>query len=453
MGNVSKTRSLIHNALVIIVCVARITEAPYWWETVAFPAGEAQPPAGAVDLAIVGSGITGLTAALTAAKRGAKVAVLEAQALGWGASSRNGGQVLTGLKVGAGDLFARYGRELTRRLFAASVQAIDEVAALVSEEGIACDFVRSGHLEVAARRSHVAGLEQTVAVLAEQFDHPTRLIAAKDLPGEIGSPIYHAGLMDEASAILNPARYTAGLVEAARRYGARLFAHTPVERIAREGTRWRVITARGTLLARDVFVASSGYTGPVTPDLRKRLVPIGSYMVATEPLAADVQQQVLPTRRAVFDTNNFLHYYRLAADGRLLFGGRAGFYPESAQTVRESAGILQTDLRRVFPHLRAAAITHVWGGTLDFAFDLMPHAGRLTRGPHAGLHFALAYAGHGVSLATYLGARMGAQLIGEPVDNPFAEVNFPGAPLGLYNGTPWFLPAAQAWFRFLDRLG
>lgn len=428
-------------------------ETPFWWATTTFPAGEAEPPAGATDVVVIGSGITGLTAALAAARRGAKVAVLEAQSLGWGASSRNGGQVLTGLKVGAGDLFARYGRERTRRMFAASVKAIDEVEALVREEGIACDFVRSGHLEVAAKRTHVAGLELTGAVLAEQFNHPTRLIAAKDLPGEIGSPVYYGGLVDEASAVLNPARYTAGLIGAALRHGVRLYAHTPVVRIAREGTRWRVITSRGTLLARDAFVASSGYTGPATPDLRKRLVPIGSYMIASEPLSAETQHQVLPTRRAVFDTNNFLHYYRLSADGRMLFGGRAGFYPESAQTVRESARILQADLQRVFPQLRSAAVTHVWGGTLDFAFDLMPHAGRLTRGLHAGLHYALGYAGHGVSLATYLGTRMGAQLAGEMVDNPFAEIDFPGAPLGLYNGNPWFLPAAQSWFRLLDRLG
>jgi glycine/D-amino acid oxidase-like deaminating enzyme len=196
-----------------------------------------------------------------------------------------------------------------------------------------------------------------------------------------------------------------------------------------------------------VFVATSGYTGSVTPAFQRRLVPFGSYIVATAPLQPEVASALIPQRRAVFDSNQFLHYYRLSSANRLLFGGRAGFFPETDQTVRESAGILQRDLVRLFPQLTDVELTHVWGGTLDFAFDEMPHAGELN-----GLHYALGYSGHGVALATYLGTRMGASLAGAVVDNPFTEIDFPAAPLGLYDGRPWFLPALSVFFRLVDRV-
>jgi glycine/D-amino acid oxidase-like deaminating enzyme len=192
-------------------------------------------------------------------------------------------------------------------------------------------------------------------------------------------------------------------------------------------------------------VATSGYTGGATPALQRRIVPIGSYIIATEPLPAEVATALLPRNRVVFDTKNFLHYYRLSSDRRLLFGGRAAFQPETPAIVRESAAILRRDMARVFPQLHNARVEFVWGGTLDFAFDMMPHAGQ-----HDGLYFSLGYAGHGVALATYLGAQMAAAMGGEAVDNPFTEIPFPGAPLGLYDGRPWFLPFAEKWYQFLD---
>ncbi|MBL8095529.1 MAG: FAD-binding oxidoreductase [Anaerolineales bacterium] len=422
-------------------------ETPYWWDTVAFPAGEQEPPAGAVDVAVIGAGITGLSAALELARRGLRVAVLETHTLGWGASSRNGGQVLTGLHAAPEHLIKHYGLDLARRMFAASLDAIADVERLTHAEAIDCDFARTGHLEVAARAGHFPGFIESAATLEREFKHRLHLLGKEQVAAELGTDAYFGGILDEHSATVNPARFTAGLAEAARRRGARLFDNAAVDRLAREGERWRVITRRGALLADHVFVATSGYTGPVTPALQRRLVPFGSYIIATEPLGPDVLERLLPHRRAVFDSNKFLHYFRLSADGRLLFGGRAGFFPETPQTVNESAAILQRDLARVFPQTAGVEVTHVWGGTLDFAFDEMPHAGAL-----GGLHFALGYAGHGVALATYLGLRMAAALAGETVENPFTEIPFPTAPLGLYDGKPWFLPALSVYFQMLDRL-
>jgi glycine/D-amino acid oxidase-like deaminating enzyme len=424
----------------------RIKERNYWLDTVTLPVEAASRPFPArVDVAVIGGGFTGLAAARTLAQRGADVAVLEAETVGWGASSRNGGMVLTGLKLGVGELTAQVGRETARRMFAASLAAIDCVEQIVREEGIDCDFHRSGHLEVACKPAHYRSYARAAEVMAREFNHRVRLVPPGELRSEIGSDRYHGGLVDEVSAGVNPARYVAGLARAAQRAGAALFERTRVERVAREANAFRVATRRGALAAREVFVATGGYTGPATPHLRRKIVPIGSYIIATEPLSEALAREVSPRNRMIFDSKNFLYYFRLTPDRRMLFGGRAGFFPETPTTVRESAEILRRGMLSVFPQLRDVRVEYAWGGTLDFAFDLMPHAGQLE-----GVHYALGYAGHGVAMATYLGTKMAEAMSGAPGDNPFADLPLPGAPLGLYDGNPWFLPLAEAWYKFLD---
>jgi glycine/D-amino acid oxidase-like deaminating enzyme len=425
-----------------------LKEKPYWMDTISIPAaGASAPLPDAVDVAVIGGGFTGLSAALALGRRGTKVAVLEAETFGWGASSRNGGMVLTGLKKGPETLIARYGLEVARRLYAASLSSIDCVEQIVKEEGIACDFSRTGHLEVAVKAKHFEGFKRSAEMVAREFKHTLRVVEKKDLQTEIGSCIYHGGLVDETSAGLNPARYVAGLRRAAARAGAQLHDHTRVERIQRRtgNAAYRIATSRGTLDSRAVFVATSGYTGNATPVLQRRIVPIGSYIIVTEPLPEDLATTVSPRDRMIYDSKNFLYYYRLTPDRRMLFGGRAAFFPETANTVRKSAEILRKGMLSVYPILRDVRVEYVWGGTLDFAFDIMPHAGELD-----GLFYALGYAGHGVAMATYLGAKMAAVISGDAHANPFEDVPFPRAPLGLYNGRPWFLPLGAAWYKFLD---
>ncbi|MEP7357400.1 MAG: FAD-binding oxidoreductase, partial [Anaerolineales bacterium] len=210
---------------------------------------------------------------------------------------------------------------------------------------------------------------------------------------------------------------------------------------------FRLRASRGPLTAGAVFVATSGYTGPATPAFQRKIVPIGSYIIATAPLPDGLARDVSPRGRMMFDSKNFLYYFRLTPDKRMLFGGRAGFFPETPGSVRESAEILRRGMLTVFPQLRETPVEYAWGGTLDFAFDLMPHAGQVD-----GLYYALGYAGHGVALASYLGTQMAAAICGEQTDNPFAELPFPGAPLGLYDGRPWFLPLAEVWYKLLDKV-
>jgi glycine/D-amino acid oxidase-like deaminating enzyme len=426
-----------------------IPEKNFWLETVAAPQIPARELPTNADVAVIGGGFTGLSTARTLAKGGARVLVLEAENIGWGASCRNGGMVLSGLKLGAGTLVARYGREATKRMYAASLESIDCVEALVREESIDCDFSRCGHLEVACKPKHFAEFRRGAETIEREFGHKLRIMEKADLPQEIGSAIYHGGMVDEMSAGLNPAKYVAGLACAAAKAGAEIHEKTRVlglERDSRQGENgWSVKTSRGSLHARDVLIATSGYTSGITPSLQRKIIPIGSFIIVTEILPETLARELSPRDRMIYDSKNYLYYYRLTPDRRMLFGGRAAFFPENENTVRDSARILRAGMISVYPQLRETKVEYVWGGTLDFAFDIMPHAGKMD-----GMFYSVGYAGHGVAMATLLGKKIAESILTGRDENPFAGIPFPGAPLGVYSGKPWFLPFAGIWFKFLD---
>jgi glycine/D-amino acid oxidase-like deaminating enzyme len=429
--------------------ITNFNPSNYWLETVQMPGGTPSELPERVDVAIVGAGFTGLSAARTLAKRGAKVAVLETNTIGWGASSRNGGMVLTGMKLGVETLAGRYGMDATRRMYAASLASIDVVEQIISEEKIDCNFSRCGHLEVACKQSHFDTYARSVEVIAREFNHQLRIVEKNDLRSEIGSDIYYGGVVDEVSAGLNPARYVAGLGRAALNAGAYVFENARLGRIERAsrnaGSGFQLVTSRGPMFAKDVFIATSGYTSKTTPALQKKIVPIGSFIIATKRLPEALAHELSPCNRMIFDSKHYLYYYRLTPDNRMLFGGRAAFFPETSSTIRRSAEILRRGMIGVYPQLRDVGVEYAWGGTLDFCFDTMPHAGCMD-----GMYYAVGYAGHGVAMATYLGAKIAEQISGGPEENPYAKVPFPGAPLGLYNGRPWFLPVAGAYYKILD---
>jgi glycine/D-amino acid oxidase-like deaminating enzyme len=425
-------------------------EKNFWATTVDSPAvAESRELPETVDVAVIGAGYCGLSAARTLAKRGVSTAVLEAETLGWGASSRNGGMVLTGMKLPAPTLIKRYGMETVQRMYAASLETIDCVEQIVHEEKIDCNFSRCGHLEVACKQVHFDGYEETAALTRREFHHELRIIPKSELRREIGSDIYFGGMVDEASAGLNPARYVAGLARAAQRAGACLFDHTRVTSVELETNKgagkFRVRTSRGVITAREMILASGAYTTEATPALRKKIIPIGSYIAATEVLPADLARELSPRNRMIYDSKHFLYYYRLTPDNRMLFGGRAAFFPETENTVRQSAEILRRGMIGVYPQLRDAKVEYVWGGTLDFTLDVMPHAGKIN-----GMYFAAGFAGHGVAAATWFGTKLAGLISGEPNDIPFDGIKFPAAPPGLRSGNTWALPLAGTWYRILD---
>ncbi|MFZ1140062.1 MAG: FAD-binding oxidoreductase, partial [Candidatus Sulfotelmatobacter sp.] len=311
-----------------------LQEHNYWLTTADFPSVDASRPIPeVVDVAVIGAGFTGLSAARALAKRGAKVAVLECETIGWGASSRNGGMVLTGMKLGVNKLISMYGRERTQRMYAASLASMDCVEQIVREEAIDCDFARCGHLEVACKQKHFDDYARQAEIIAREFNHTLRVVQKNELSSEIGSTIYYGGMVDEVSAGANPARYVAGLARAAMKAGADIFEHARVETVRRESRQgeagWNLTTSRGPVWAHEVFVGTSGYTGNATPALQKKLIPIGSFIITTEVLPEALGRELSPRNRMIYDSKNYLYYYRLTPDRRMLFGGRAAFFPET----------------------------------------------------------------------------------------------------------------------------
>jgi glycine/D-amino acid oxidase-like deaminating enzyme len=428
-----------------------VAEKNFWLTTAEAPQIPVRELRQTVDVAVIGGGFTGLSAARTLAKGGARVLVLEAENVGWGASCRNGGMVLTGLKLETATLIARYGREATKLMYAASLESIDCVEELVREENIACDLSRYGHLEVACKPKHFEEFRRGAETIEREFGHRLRIVEKADLPQEIGSAIYHGGMVDEVSAGVNPAKYVAGLACAASTAGVTIHEKTRVVGLKRDSLQgekgWSVSTSRGTLHARDILIATSGYTSAITPSLQRKIIPIGSFIIVTEVLPEALARELSPRNRMIYDSKNYLYYYRLTPDRRMLFGGRAAFFPENENTVRDSARILRDGMISVYPQLCQTKVEYVWGGTLDFAFDIMPHAGKMD-----GMFYSLGYAGHGVAMATLLGQKIAESILTGRDENPFAGIPFPGAPLGVYNGKPWFLPLAGMWYKFLDWL-
>jgi glycine/D-amino acid oxidase-like deaminating enzyme len=397
-------------------------------------------------VAIVGAGYTGLSAARELAKRGASVVVLERESIGWGASSRNGGQILTGLKVDPATLVARYGEKRARRLFETSLDSIGCLERLVAEEGLDCEYERSGHVQAAAKASHFESFRREQALLAATFQHNVELVPASEQRRELGSPAYFGLLVDERSGAINPARFVHGLAGAANRAGAVIVEGAAVMSIMRKDARWVASTSLGKAEAREILVATNGYTDGAAPWLRRRLIPIGSYVIATEPLPEAVAAGLIPKRRMVFDSKHFLHYFRVTSDRRLLFGGRAEFGRPTPSSTARCAAILQRDMTVVFPALSQVGVEYAWSGNVAFTRDQLPHAGRLED-----QYYAAGYSGHGVAMATFLGAQIGRRIAGERVDIPMADDRFPAIPL--YRGTPWFLPFAGAYYWVADWLG
>lgn len=418
----------------------------YWHTTVQMPDDtNLTPIPEKADVAVIGGGYTGLSAARALAKRGVRVVVLEAETIGWGASSRNGGMTLSGLKLGMGTIIQKYGRDLAKQLFQCSLDSVSTVEQVVKEENIDCGFSRYGHLLTANKPKHYELLKEEVEFMDREFNHKTTLISPKDLKSEIGSDLYHGGMVDEFSGGLNPAQYVAGLARATEKAGAVLCARARANKIERSGKRFLIQTERGSLDAESVLVATSGYTGNVTRKLQRKIIPIGSFIIATERLSDDLVYELSPKNRMIFDFKHYLNYFRLW-DNRMIFGGRAAFFPETANTIKHSAKILRREMIQVYPQLKEAKVEYVWGGTLDFAFDQMTHVGEAD-----GMYYSLGYAGHGVAMASYLGKTVAeAMLSGNIKEHPFAQFKFPGAPFGLYTGSPWFLPFAGVWHKILD---
>jgi len=416
---------------------------PYWHSTMpAIPERAGKPLPEVVDVVVVGGGYTGVAAARQLATQGASVALLEANHLGWGASTRNGGIAHPGFKWGPRSLVKRYGEELARDVYRESVEATALVRQLITENQIEAELRYNGFLELAWAKSHADDFPAEAASLAD-FGTPSHPVPKDQLRSEIGTDAYHGGLVVEGGGLLHPAKWFVGLVGLAEQAGADLHDHIRAQAIRRQADgKFVVETDRGAILAANVFVATNAYTDGVAPGLRRRVIPIGSYIIATEPLPEDLAHELAPTGRAFFDTKNFLSYWHVSADRRLLFGGRVSFFPT---TVDRTASLLYRRMLEIHPQVAGHRIEFSWGGKVGITMDRMPHIGQI-----GGVTYAMGYSGTGVVLSTYLGTRA-AQWLGGGEAPALSKIRFPLVPAP-YEGRPWFLPVVGEFFRAKDRL-
>lgn len=425
--------------------------ASYWLDTATpFTAAETGPVEGKVDVAVIGAGFTGLNAARKLARAGVATAVLEAVHVGAGASGRNGGHLNNGIAHGYAEAKAHLGDERARALYLAHDRSIDMIEAVIAEEGIACDFRRTGKLKLASKPSHVAKLHANFDLIHREVDPQTRWLDRADLAAEIGSDAFHGAMLHEKSAMMHMGRYAVGLAQPAHRHGARLWEGAPVTGCTRNGAGWELVTPRGRLRADRVILATDAYTAQVPQApfgwFRRRLIAVGSFIIATRPLTEAEIAATMPGNRTCVTSMNIGNYFRLSPDGRLIFGGRARFSATSDQRSDTLSGrILQATLARIFPHLAGIGIDYCWGGLVGMSRDRFPRAGE-----HAGILYGGGYSGHGAQLSTLVGQALADMAMGRAGTNPLAGLDWPAIPA--YSGKPWFLPLVGLWFGVKDRL-
>jgi glycine/D-amino acid oxidase-like deaminating enzyme len=418
---------------------------PFWVDDRPFPPGlTAELPAEA-DVVVVGSGFTGLSAARRLADAGRSVTVVDEGPIARGASCMNGGMVEPGFKLEAPRVLESYGPALGRELWQASTQALGLVEEILRSEGIEAHWHRSGAVLLGTHPRDVAALRDHQAFMRDQLGVEMELVPADRLQAEaVDSESFTAGLIDPEAGGLHPAAYVFGLAGAVARRGVRLVERCRATAFERSGSGFRVITAKGAVRAGDVLVATNGYTDRLLPGLARRVVSIGSYIAVTESLDPEVAERLVPGNRMLYTARRLLNYFRRTPDDRILMGGRHNLAPDL--DLRESADFLGRRIAQIFPELSEVSLTHSWGGRLGVTFDLMPHLGRVD-----GVWYALGYGGHGVALATYLGAEAAGRITGELTRSPFEEIGHPGR--WYYRGRAWFLPFASALYRGLDTVG
>jgi gamma-glutamylputrescine oxidase len=446
-----------------------LVTAPYWWHgptlsptTLEAMAAAATVPA-TCDVAVIGAGYAGCMAALTLARAGRSVVVLDANEPGFGGSTRSGGMIGHGHRLSYPALKARLGQPKAVALLHEGMASLNFCVDLIADERLDAQFNRVGRFRGAWLPTDYDTMGREADQLRREVGLEVHLVPKSEQHREIATDAYHGGLLFPTHGGLHPAAFHRALLARTREAGATVLAHTPITSVrhhsdAVSGTAggtmrrlYAVNTTRGMLIARDVIATTNGYTGRATLGLARRLVPMPSYMIATEDLGVAKIKQVIPNSRMIVETGSKHLYFRPSPDGRrIILGGRAALHhiplPDAAQRLKH-------ELQRLLPQLGDFGVSHCWSGQLAFTRSDLPAIGRTTAnavtGPAAGVWYALGCNGSGVALMPYLGYKLALKVLGRP-DHATAYDDVPFKALPLYDGTPWFQPALTYWWRAKD---
>jgi len=396
------------------------------------------------DVCVVGGGLSGVSTALNLAEQGLRVILLEGAQIGFGASGRNGGQVIAGYAAEMDLVRQQLGEQGARQLWQMSVEAIDIIEQRVARHAIACDWTR-GFCNVAVKPAHLAALRDWQQELAERYHYPhCQLWGREQLAAVLGSSRYQGGLFDPLSGHLHPLNYLLGLAQAARAAGVTIYENTPVLAFC-GGEAPLLQCEQGRVRCRQLVLAANAYLGKLAPALSERIMPVGTYVIATEPLGKARAEGLIANRMAVCDTNFVLDYYRLSADHRLLFGGKVSY---SGREPRHLAQAMRADMLRVFPQLHDVGVDYAWGGFCDITLNRAPDFGRLA----PNIYYAQGFSGHGVAITGLAGKLIAEAICGDDsrlaVFERLRHRAFPG---GALLRTP-ALVLGMAWFRLRDYL-
>ena len=418
--------------------------APYWWEASPPDQTEEMPPTEA-NVAIVGAGYTGLHAALQTARAGKSTVVLEAETPGWGCSTRNGGQVSTSVKEGFAALAKRHGPKVATEILREGQASLDFTERFIKAEAPEAAFRRVGRFHGAHLAKSYDKLAKDITAPNPGFSTDAFMVPRAEMAGELGTDAYHGGVVFPHHASLDPGKYHSALLDLCRDAGVQIVPRCRVTAFERQKTGFRLTTEKGSIRCGKLVLATNGYSGTLSPWHRRRVIPIGSYVIATEPIAKDLMDQLFPTDRILSDTRKLVYYYRPSPDRtRVLFGGRVSLGESDPD---KTGPILLAELVRLFPALKGTKISHSWSGSVAYSFDTLMHAGE-----DNGLFFAMGYCGSGVGMAGYLGAKIGRQAAGlDDGITAFSDVPFPTR--RFYTGWPWFLAPSILTYRLRDRFG
>ncbi|MCE0494956.1 NAD(P)/FAD-dependent oxidoreductase [Vibrio salinus] len=418
----------------------------YWIDTKPkFTNGSAELKDSYYDVAIIGGGLTGLSAAYTLAKQGASVALFEADQIMEHASGQNGGQCSTGVAQDFASLAGSIGLDKAKRYYTAYANAVNSLRTIIQEENIDCELRESGKLKLAAKPQHAERIYKTYELIKKEVDTEVEFLNAGELKTEIASEQFYGGMVQKNAFQIHVGKLGVGIADRAVKYGAHLYEHTQVTGIKNNGSQFSIETQKGKITAKDVIAASGiSQYGPLGW-FRRRMVPVGSFIVVTEKISPELIEKLMPHKRSYVTSRIIGNYFRVMGDDRLLFGGRARFAMSDPKSDAVSGEILTKAMGDMFPDLKGVQASHCWGGLVDITPNRLPRAGQ-----HNGMFYAMGYSGHGVQMSAYMGQQLAKMIAGNIDANPWREESWHAIPA--YTGKPWFLPMVGAYYKLQDYL-